>query len=144
VLNLLAAFVGLSLPTALAATPGQSAGAAPAVIRIEAETGQLAGGAAVASGGEGFSGSGYVTGFKADTDRLTLAFPCKAGLYAIAIRYRSPVKGFLYEVNGLTLSGRFVDSKGAFAEQRFGFWRMERLRDRPRGPDSSRQASGPA
>ncbi len=119
-LNLVAAFAGLSLPAMLAATPGQSAGVAPAVIRIEAETGQLAGGAAVASGGEGFSGVGYVTGFKADADRLTLNFTARAGLYNFTVRFRSPVKGFLYEVNGLTFSGRFVDSKGAFAEQRFG------------------------
>ena len=119
-MNLLTACLGLSLPGAFGAAASHTDGDAQAVIRIEAETGQRAGGVAVASAGEGFSGTGYVTGFLEDTDRLTLTFTAKAGLYEIAIRYRSPVKGFLYEVNGLALSGKFADSKGAFAEQRFG------------------------
>ena len=119
-LNLLAACLGFSLPDALGAAVGPPAGDAPVVIRLEAETGQRAGGVAVATIGEGFSGAGYVTGFVEDTDRVTLAFAAKAGLYEVAIRYRSPVKGFLYEVNGLALSGKFADSKGAFALQRLG------------------------
>jgi mannan endo-1,4-beta-mannosidase len=119
-MSLLAACLGLSLPAALGAATGQPAGETPAMIRLEAEIGQQAGGVAVASVGEGFSGAGYVTGFLEDTDRVMLTFAAKAGLYGIAIRYRSPVKGFLYEVNGLALSGLFADSKGAFAEQRFG------------------------
>ncbi len=119
-LHLLATALSLGLPAALAAAPAQPAGTAPAVIRLEAETGQRAGNVAVANTGEGFSGTGYTTGFKADADRLMLTFAARAGLYEIAIRYRSPVKGFLYNVNGLTLSGKFADSKGAFTEQRFG------------------------
>jgi mannan endo-1,4-beta-mannosidase len=117
---LLSACLGLSLADARAAAPGQPVGDAPATIRIEAETGQRAGGVTSSSAGEGFSGSGYVTGFREATDRVTLTFAAQAGLYSIAIRYRSPVKGFLYEVNGLALSGKFADSQGAFVEQRFG------------------------
>lgn len=119
-LNLLAACLGLSLPDALGAAAGPPAGEAPAVIRLEVETGQRAGNVAVATVGEGFSGAGYVTGFVEDTDRVTLAFAAKAGLYDLAIRYRAPVKGFLFEVNGQTFSGKFADSHGSFAEQRFG------------------------
>jgi mannan endo-1,4-beta-mannosidase len=90
------------------------------VIRLEAESGRRAGSVVVASTGEGFSGAGYVTGFLNDTDRVTLDFTAHAGFYDLAIRYRSPVKGFLFEVNGLTCSGKFADSHGAFTEQRFG------------------------
>ena len=119
-MTLLAAGLGLSLPAEPATTPGQPSGEAPAVIRIEAETGQRAGNVVVASTGVGFSGAGYVTGFKADADRVTLTFTARAGLYDLAIRYRAPVKGFLFEVNGLACSGKFADSQGAFTEQRFG------------------------
>jgi len=118
--TLLATGLNLSLQAALAATPSQPSGEAPAVIRFEAETGQRAGNVVVASTGEGFSGAGYVTGFLADADRLTLNFTAHAGFYDLAIRYRSPVKGFLFEVNGLACSGKFADSQGAFTEQRFG------------------------
>ena len=116
-LILLAACV--SLPAAFVATPGQPDGGAPP-IRIEAETGRRTGNVVVATTGGGFSGTGYVTGFLEDTDRLTLTFPARAGLYELAIRYRAPVKGFLFEVNGLAFSERFADSRGAFSEQHFG------------------------
>ena len=119
-LGLLATCLVLGGPDAPAAEAGQPAGAVPAAIRIEAETGQRAGRVKIANTGEGFSGTGYVTGFLGDADRLTLAFTAKGGLYEIAIRHRSPVKGFLYEVNGLALSGKFADSRGAFADQSFG------------------------
>jgi mannan endo-1,4-beta-mannosidase len=119
-MSLLVACLTAGVPNAPGAAPGQPAGGAPAAIRLEAETGQRAGGVAVANSGEGFSGAGYVTDFLEDADRVTLTFTAKAGLYEIAIRYRSPPKGFLFEVNGLALSGKFADSRGAFAEQRFG------------------------
>ena len=119
-MTLLAAGLGLSLPAEPATTPGQPSGEAPAVIRIEAETGQRAGNVVVASTGVGFSGAGYVTGFLGDADRVTLTFTARAGLHDLAIRYRAPVKGFLFEVNGQTFSGKFADSHGSFAEQRFG------------------------
>ena len=119
-MSLVATWLGLSVPSAFGATASQPVAVSPASIKIEAETGQRSSGVAVAKDGAGFSGTGYVTGFVEDTDRLTLTFSARAGFYEIAIRYRAPIKGFLYEVNGLALSGKFADSKGAFAEQRFG------------------------
>jgi mannan endo-1,4-beta-mannosidase len=119
-LALPAACLALSLPVAPAAAPVEPAGSAPGVIRLEAESGRRAGSVAIASTGAGFSGAGYVTGFLNDTDRVTLDFTAHAGFYDLAIRYRSPVKGFLFEVNGLACSGKFADSHGAFTEQRFG------------------------
>ena len=112
--------LGLSRPAAGAVAADPPAAVLPAVIRLEAETGQRTGAVVVANAGAGFSGAGYVTGFLEDTDRVTLTFAAQAGLYDLAIRYRAPVKGFLYEVNGLVFSGMFADSHGAFAEQRFG------------------------
>ncbi len=109
----------LGLPPLAGATSGPPADQR-AVIRLEAETGQRSGGVVISSKAKGFSGAGYVTGFTEEPDRLTLTFTAPAGLYDIAFRYRAPVKGFLYEVNGLTLSGKFSDSKGAFLEQRMG------------------------
>jgi mannan endo-1,4-beta-mannosidase len=119
-LILLAAGLNLSRPTAIAAAPVQPSGEAPAVIRLEAETGRRTGSVVVASNGAGGSGAGYVTGFLGDADRVTLTFTARAGFYDLAIRYRAPVKGFLFEVNGLACSGKFADSQGAFTEQRFG------------------------
>jgi len=112
--------LGSGVPLARSADGGPPANKRAEVLRLEAEAGQRAGAVRIASSGSGFSGTGYVTGFETDADRVLLAFPAKAGLYAVAIRYRAPIKGFLYEVNGLPLSGKFADSKGAFAEQRFG------------------------
>ncbi len=116
----LVALLSLGLRAAPGAAPGRPDGAAPAGICIEAETGQRAGGVVIANAGTGFSGTGYATGFIKDTDCLTLTFAARAGLYALAIRYRAPVKGFSYDLNGRTFSGKFADSKGAFASQHFG------------------------
>ncbi len=112
--------LGLGLPLLAGAAGNSPAVDQPAVIRLEAETGQRSGGVVVGSTGRGFSGTGYVTGFKEDADRVTLTFIARAGLYDIAFRYRAPLKGFLFEVNGLVLSGKFADSKGAFVEQHMG------------------------
>ncbi|HTT56213.1 MAG TPA: glycosyl hydrolase [Opitutaceae bacterium] len=116
-LNVLAAGLGLGLP---GAARGQPAAGAPAAIRLEAETGRTIGAVKVATAGSGYSGTGYVTDFLDDGDRVTLNFPAKAGLYALAIRYRSPHKGFLVDVDGLTLSGMFDESHGTFVEKNFG------------------------
>ena len=97
--------------------------AAPVVsntIQLEAETGQCSGNVVVAQTEPGFSGTGYVTGFKEDTDRVTWTFTAKAGLYDLTIRYRAPIKGLWYEVNGLVFTGKFTDSAGTFVEQHFG------------------------
>jgi mannan endo-1,4-beta-mannosidase len=119
-LVLIAGFLVLGRQTARAATPAQPSREAAIAIRLEAETGQRVGNVAIASTGEGFSGTGYVTGFHEDADRVTLTFAARAGLYDLSIRYRAPVKGVSYDVNGLTFSARFADSHGVFAEQRFG------------------------
>jgi mannan endo-1,4-beta-mannosidase len=118
--DLFVAGVLLGLAAAAIAAPSPNAVDQPAAIRLEAETGQRSGRVAVATTARGFSGSGYVTGFWEDADRLTLPFAAHAGLYEIAFRYRSPIKGFLFDVNGLVLSGMFANSKGAFVEQRMG------------------------
>jgi len=109
----------LGLAAAAIAAPSPNAVDQPAAIRLEAETGQRSGRVAVATTARGFSGSGYVTvsGGCGPTDA---AFAAHAGLYEIAFRYRSPIKGFLFDVNGLVLSGMFANSKGAFVEQRMG------------------------
>jgi mannan endo-1,4-beta-mannosidase len=120
VMALFAVSLSLRLTTASTATSGQPTDTPQAVIRLEAEAGQRTGNVMVASTGEGFSGTGYVTGFLDDADRVTLTFTAHAGLYDLAVRYRSPLKGFLFEVNGLACSGKFADSRGTFTEQRFG------------------------
>lgn len=112
----LAAALGVALRGAAA-----EAAAAPAeTIRLEAETGEFAGGVKVTRAAKGFSGDGYVAGFTNEKDRVTLRFPARAGLYALTVRYRAETKGFLYEVNGVPLSAKFADSRGEFREQRFG------------------------
>lgn len=65
----------------------------------------------VAAGG--YSGRGYVTGFKKDPDSVAWDFPATNGLYNLNIRYRAPSggKGFNATVNGLTLSGLFPASQ---------------------------------
>ena len=118
--ELLAIAIGFFTIVACGAMPNQAAGDEAAVIKLEAESGLRTGSVAVATEVPGFSGTGYVTGFLENTDRLTLTFSAKAGLYDVVIRYRAPVKGFLYDVNGLAYSGKFADSKGIFAEQHFG------------------------
>ena len=92
----------------------------PATIQLEAEAGQCFGAIVVATLEPGFSGTGYVTGFKEDTDRLKWIFTAKAGFYDLTIRYRAPIKGLLYDVNGLVFTGKFTDSAGTFREQHFG------------------------
>ncbi|WP_266365536.1 glycosyl hydrolase [Tellurirhabdus rosea] len=84
--------------TTFAATP----------IRVEAETGTLSG-VEVATSTTGFSGTGYVTGFDAETDQLRLAFNAPAGLYEISIGYRSPFgeKGVEFRLNDVRSSGTF-------------------------------------
>jgi len=104
----------------LAATASSPATDSPAAIQLEAETGLCSGKAIVSHEVPGFSGTGYVTGFVEDTDRVAFTFPAHAGLYDLTVRYRSPIKGFLYDVNGLVFTGRFGDSNGTFIEQRMG------------------------
>ena len=112
--------VAVLFASATGSARAEASAGAPAAIRLEAETGRLTGAVKVATAAAGYSGTGYATDFLDDGDRVTLNFPAKAGLYALAIRYRSPHKGFLADVNGLTVSGMFADSGGAFVERNFG------------------------
>jgi len=59
----------------------------------------------------GYSGTGYVTGFRTDADRLVFTYDAPAaGIYDIAIGYGSPGrKGFGFDVNGLKISDLFRD-----------------------------------
>ena len=68
--------------------------------RVEAEQGDLFG-VNVASSNTGFSGTGYVTGIDGATDKISLTFMAKAGLYELGIGYASPYddKGVDFQVN---------------------------------------------
>ena len=79
------------------------------VIRLEAEDGTLAG-TTTASSAAGYSGTGYVTGFDQADDRVSWEFQAAAaGLYRVAIGFRTPhgQKGFAGAINGLGISGMF-------------------------------------
>ncbi len=69
-------------------------------LRVEAETGVLTG-VTIATATAGYSGTGYITGFDADTDKLTMTFTAKAGLYELGIGYASPSgnKGIDFQLN---------------------------------------------
>jgi mannan endo-1,4-beta-mannosidase len=59
----------------------------------------------------GYSGTGYVTGFRTDADKLVFTYDAPAaGIYDVTIGYGSPGrKGFGFNVNGLKLSDLFAD-----------------------------------
>ena len=83
-----------------------------AALTLEAESGTLSGVNRAASV-SGYSGTGYVTGFDADTDRVAWAgFTAEPGSYRMTIRYRSPFgeKGFQGSLNGVAFSGMFPQS----------------------------------
>ena len=85
-------------------------------IVLEAEDGVLTG-TYVSTSASGYSGTGYVTGFSADTDRVTWDFTAPSGgIHRLLIRYRSPYgpKGFGGAINGAGISGSFLQT-GSFA-----------------------------
>ncbi|WP_228078893.1 glycosyl hydrolase [Streptomyces profundus] len=90
-----AALVGLLATTgATAATAGEDPAAGPPVGAeaevYEAEDGELAG-VEVDNTAPGFSGSGYVTGFDADDDQVTITIPeSPGGLHELTVHYRTP------------------------------------------------------
>jgi mannan endo-1,4-beta-mannosidase len=77
-------------------------------VTLEAENGTLSGVTRSSAVG-GFSGTGYVTGFTAETDRVSWNFPATPGPYRMLIRFRSPFgqKGFEGSLNGVAFSGMF-------------------------------------
>ena len=83
-----------------------------AALTLEAESGTLSGVTRAASV-SGYSGTGYVTGFDTDTDRVAWAgFTAEPGSYRMTIRYRSPFgeKGFEGSLNGVAFSGMLPQS----------------------------------
>ncbi len=59
------------------------------IVRAEAEEGELLG-VQISSSGDGYSGSGYVTGLDSDGDQVTLTLPVtRSGIYKVVIRYRN-------------------------------------------------------
>ena len=87
-------------------------GISRAHIILEAEDG-VCSGTEISTAAKGFSGAGYVTGFKNDSNSVSWNFPATNGLYNLNLRYRAPSggKGFNATVNGLTVSGLFPASK---------------------------------
>ena len=94
----------------------------PKAIHLEAENAQLVG-AMVATSRAGYSGTGYVTGFQHDGDRIVFHIPnASAGLYEVKIRYSAPngAKGYDLVVNGAKFSGTFHATGNVFATQNAG------------------------
>jgi mannan endo-1,4-beta-mannosidase len=90
---------------------------------FEAEAGVRTG-VNVANAVSGYRGTGYVTGFDNDNDRVSVQANVPAGLYELWIGFRSQFgeKGYYYQVNGESGTGMFpasttfaVDRVGSFA-----------------------------
>jgi mannan endo-1,4-beta-mannosidase len=96
------------------------------IIYLEAEDGVLTG-VVVSAGGTGYAGSGYVTGFDQDGDKLAFSFSAEGGFYELVIGFSTPLgqKGFDLTVNGIKTTGMFPASNGSFIEQRYGIYRLE-------------------
>lgn len=107
-----AALASCLLTTALASAAGAPAQAAEGdgdsssgsaqTVRVEAEDGALQG-VTVESSAEGYSGTGYVAGFDAAEDRVTVTVPdSPGGLYDLTVHYRAP---YGQKVASLRLNG---------------------------------------
>ena len=88
---------------------------------LEAETGTLTG-TQVSTQRAGYSGSGYVTGFDADGDKISLTIDAKRGVYNIYVRYASPSGDkFNYVfVNGHNLGSVSFPNSQSFTETKVG------------------------
>ena len=114
-ISLLAAFC-----LALAAPFARAEGPQPII--VEAESGKRTG-VDIGKQGQGFTGTGYVTGFDADGDALELSAQAPApGIYDLSIRYRCAFgqKGFDLRVNGIGSSGILPATGEQFALLRVG------------------------
>lgn len=98
--------------------------AAAQTYRFEAEDGNPIG-TYISSTANGYSGTGYVTGFDSDSgpDRVELQANIPAGLYEMWVGYRSIYgeKGYTYRVNGETGNGMF-DQSLTFSADRAGLF----------------------
>ncbi|GAB2610808.1 hypothetical protein GCM10027168_49640 [Streptomyces capparidis] len=102
--RLATALAGCLLAVVLPGT-AHAAEPAPAADRTvhEAEDGQLHG-VTVGSSAEGFSGTGYVEGFDASDDQVTITVPGgPGGLYDLTVHYRAPYGS---KVSSLLLNGK--------------------------------------
>jgi len=88
---------------------------------MEAETGTLAG-TQVSTQRGGYSGTGYVTGFDADGDKVTISFTAGKGIYNLYVGYASPFDdkfNYVY-VNGENLGSVAFPLSTVFAETKVG------------------------
>lgn len=88
---------------AAAVAPTASPTATPSTIHLQAESGTLSGsGVSVHTDLAGYEGSGFVSDFSANGDRLTLSFPnVAAGTYNVRIRYQA----WTDQQNDVTIDG---------------------------------------
>lgn len=88
---------------------------------IEAETGTRTG-TQLSTSLTGFTGTGYVTGFDADNDKVSLSIQSTAGIYKIYVRYASPSgdKWNFVHVNGQNLGSVAFPASGSFKETLVG------------------------
>ncbi len=88
---------------------------------IEAESGERVG-TEIATAIAGYSGSGYVTGFDAAGDKVTMTFNATKGTYDLYVRYASPSGdkfNFIY-VNGENLGSASFPASPTFKETKIG------------------------
>ena len=112
----------LVLAWCLAVLGSSAVAGAPQPIIAEAESGKRSG-VEVQKQGQGFTGTGYITGFDADGDALELSVPApEAGIYDLSIRYRCPFgqKGFDLRINGIGTSGILPATGDRFDMHRVG------------------------
>lgn len=88
---------------------------------IEAENGLLSG-TQISTQRAGYSGTGYVTGFDADNDKVTLTATTEAGMHNLYIRYASPSgdKNNYVFVNGQNLGSPQFKAISTFTEIKVG------------------------
>lgn len=95
----------------------------PNTIKFEAESGTLNGGVTVSAESGGFSGSGYVTGFKTSGDTLQIPVNLeRAGTYILAIRYKTigGSKVNTVKLNGTTLANYTFAEAGVWKDAVLG------------------------
>lgn len=88
---------------------------------IEAETGTLSG-TQVSTQHSGYSGSGYVTGFDADGDKITMTVNANKGVYNLYVGYASPFGdkfNFVY-VNDQNIGSVAFPLSSSFTETKVG------------------------
>jgi mannan endo-1,4-beta-mannosidase len=96
------------------------------VYRYEAETGTLTG-TLIANSTPGYSGTGYVSGFDVDGDKLSIQVNnLPDGLYELWVRYNAPFghKGYGVQVDSEIGDGTFDSSSNQFVLDRAGLFNL--------------------